>query len=209
MHTASKGQGLEESTGAGRWRCFPPAASLCDDGCVSSGLVALLRREGLAALEASALPRFSLPLEENGEASLPRVAALLGDDPRTDFLEEMAACFEEARLSEAFELGVAVVVLPGPSALPLAPVPKARGSLLAAFRPPVPETLAPRLMPLLEALDEDVVGAGGTLYLMSAVEPSAALLERQVGAETLARWQREKERADPAGILGGELLAPR
>ena len=98
-----------------------------------------------------------------------------------------------------------ICVLPGRQTLPLAPLPRTPLALFFALRPRMALAEVTRFLPVLKAIGDDVLDAGGRIYLMSVDAGWDRLAARNFGAEHPALLALKRQH-DPHGLLNPGLL---
>ena len=131
---------------------------------------------------------FALPLPE-GLDVWPRLRDLIISSGLVEFLGR----------------GTSVMVVPPEPDYPLAPV-TARSSLLIALRPEAPADRVHALLPVLRALGEIALAAGGRIHMMSIDLATPRFVERQFGDPIAARFRAIKMQLDPLGLCNPGLL---
>jgi hypothetical protein len=101
-------------------------------------------------------------------------------------------------------IGAALMIVPRPAGLPLAPCPSEH-SLMVVLRPELPPAEAQRVLPALRALGGELLAAGARLYLMSVEPTTPGFLEHQFGG-ALPELRALKARFDPANLCNPGFL---
>jgi FAD/FMN-containing dehydrogenase len=133
----------------------------------------------------------SVPLDEHGLAGWSEIARRVAQSALTQHLPD----------------GSGVVVVPGNSGFPLAPVPAVDASLLVALRPQLASREAAlALLPELQAIASTALDHGGRIYAMSIEPERADRFDVQFGPAVAARWRALKATYDPDDLCNHGLL---